>query len=249
MDNYALKPDPKVKRKSPLWNILTVLVLLATCGLAYFFYTLFTNPNSPLNPFPPVPLPTEVQTPTPTFTIIPLQPTWTSTATIKPSPSRTKAPTWTLIPELLTPIASITPVNTPITDTLTITPTPMPASAEITYEASTTVHKDSACAWMGVGGKVLDADNKPLVFQTVQLSGSLNGKPVNLMVLSGHDTEDAYGPSGFEFVLGTAPVASTQELWIMLFDNTGKPLTGKVYFDTFTDCNKNLVMVVFTKTR
>jgi hypothetical protein len=49
--------------------------------------------------------------------------------------------------------------------------------------------------------------------------------------------------------LGTAPVASTHELWIMLFDNTGKPLTSKVYLDTFTDCNKNLVMVVFTKSR
>jgi hypothetical protein len=125
----------------------------------------------------------------------------------------------------------------------------MPASVEITYAASTTVHPDSACDWFGVGGKVLDIDGKPLVFQTVQLSGTLNGKPVNSMVLSGHDTEDAYGPAGFEFKLGPSPVASTQTLWIQLFDNTGKPLTAKVFFDTFTDCDKNLAMIVFTKTR
>jgi len=34
--------------------------------------------------------------------------------------------------------------------------------------------------WMGVGGNVMDANGKPLIFQTVQVSGSLNGKPVNV---------------------------------------------------------------------
>ena len=250
MDNYALKPElKKAKRKSPLLNILTVLVLLSTCCSAYYFFSLFNNPYSRLNPFPPVPLPTKYRTATPTATIIPLQPTWTSTATIKPAPSRTKAPTWTLVPALITPLYTDTPEVTPITETLTITPTPMPATAEITYAASTTVHADLACKWMGVGGKVLDIDGKPLVFQTVQLSGTLNNRPVNMMVLSGHDTGDTYGPSGFEFSLGTTPIASTQELWIQLFDNTGKPLTSKIYLDTFTDCTKNLVLVTFTKTR
>jgi hypothetical protein len=69
------------------------------------------------------------------------------------------------------------------------------------------------------------------------------------MVLSGHDANAAYGSSGFEFTLGTKPVATTQELWIMLFDNTGQPLTSKIYLDTFTECDKNLIMVVFTKNR
>lgn len=249
MDNYTLRPEPKVRRKSPILNILTVVVLLAVCGLAYYFLTIFIHPNSPLNPFPPVPLPTSFQTETPTFTLIPLESTWTSTVTLKPSPSRTKAPTWTILPEVITPSITDTSTNPPITDTLTITPTPMPASADITYQASTTVHADSACNWMGVGGKVLDAGKKPLLYQAVQLSGSLNGKAVNEILLSGHDINSVYGTSGFEFVLGSQPVASTHELWIQLFDNTGKPLTGKVYFDTYTDCDKNLVVVVFTKTR
>jgi len=125
----------------------------------------------------------------------------------------------------------------------------MPATADITYVASTTVHADLGCKWAGVGGKVVDAAGKPIAFQTVQLSGTLNNKAVNMIVLSGHDPLAAYGPSGFEFTLGTAPIASTQELWIMLFDNTGIPLTNKIFLDTFNDCNKNLVMVVFTKTR
>ena len=32
MDNFELKPEPKVKRKPVIWNILTVLVLLGACG-------------------------------------------------------------------------------------------------------------------------------------------------------------------------------------------------------------------------
>jgi hypothetical protein len=42
---------------------------------------------------------------TPTFT-------WTSIPTILPSPSRTKAPTWTLIPQLITPTIAYTPLFT-----------------------------------------------------------------------------------------------------------------------------------------
>jgi hypothetical protein len=35
--------------------------------------------------------------------------TWTPTQTIQPSPTRTKAPTWTLLPQMITP--SITPTH------------------------------------------------------------------------------------------------------------------------------------------
>lgn len=248
MDNFELKPEPKVNKRKPLiWNILTVVVLLGICCLAYIFLTIFNNPNSPLNLLPPVPTPTRYQTITPTSTIIPQPPTWTPTPTIQPSPSRTKAPTWTLLQQMITPTITETPTITLTEGTLTITPTPMPATAEVTYQASTTMHEDLACKWMGVGGKVMDANNKPLTFQTIQLGGSLAGKLVSQMTVSG--TAPAYGTSGFEFVLGDHPIASTQELWILLFDNTGKPLTEKIYFDTYDDCGKNLVMVVFTKTR
>jgi hypothetical protein len=248
MDNFDLKPEPRAKRNPLLWNLLTVVVLLGICGLVYFFFTIFSNPYSRLNPFPPQPTPTNYQTITPTITIIQLPPTWTYTPTTQPSPSRTKAPTWTALPGLISPTVTDTPETptpTPITETPTTTPTPMPASVVITDVASTTIHADSTCNWIGVGGKVLDANGKDLQFQTIQLGGTFNGKTVNRTMLSG--SAPAYGPSGFEFVLGEKPLASTQQLWIQLFDNGAKPLTDKIYFDTFTDCSKNLVMVVFTK--
>jgi hypothetical protein len=249
MDNYELKPErKKVNWKSLVWNFLTVVVLLGICCLAYYFQTIFNNPNSPFNPFPPsAPLPTLYQTVTPTSTII-LQPnTWTPTTTIKPSPSRTKAPTWTLLPQMITPSITPTPTVTPTEGTSTITSTPMPVSAEITYMPSTDFHPDKNCDWLGVAGKVLGTDGVPLQFQEIQLGGTLDGKPISFLTLSGN--APAYGQSGFELFLSDHPIASTQTLWIQLLDNTAKPLTDKIYFDTYDGCTQNLVMVVFTKTR
>jgi hypothetical protein len=118
---------------------------------------------------------------------------------------------------------------------------------EFAFAASTTIHPDSGCNWLGVGGTVLNVNGSPLTFQTIQLGGTLGGQAISRLTLSGNAL--AYGPSGFEFVLGQQPVASTQTLWIQLFDNTGKPLTQKIYFDTSASCEENLVLVTFTKTR
>ena len=97
MDNFELKTEPKVKRKSIIWNILTVIVLLGICGLLYLFLTIYQNPGMLPASLQPAALPTLYQTPTPTATIILQPPTWTPTLTIQPSPTRTKAPTWTSV--------------------------------------------------------------------------------------------------------------------------------------------------------
>ena len=114
--------------------------------------------------------------------------------------------------------------------------------------ASTDFHPDNNCDWLGVAGKVLGTDGKPLqVNALIQLGGTLDGKAINLLTMSGD--APAYGQSGFELILSDHPIASTQTLWIQLLDNTTKPLTDRIYFDTYDGCTQNLVMVVFTKTR
>jgi hypothetical protein len=248
MDSFDLKPERKViNRKSLLWNVMTAVVLMSVCCLAYYFLTIFQNPRSRLNLFPPRALPTLYQTITPTITIIQREPTWTSTLTLEPIATRTQAFTWTPLPEMVTGTITETPTITPTEGTPTITTTPMPASAQINYQANTTIYPNSGCDWLGVGGQVLDSDGKPLQFQTIQLGGTLADQLVSRMTLSGN--APVYGTSGFEFVLGDHPVASTQTLWIQLFDNTAKPLTNKIYFDTYEGCDENLVLIVFTKNR
>jgi hypothetical protein len=250
MDNFDLKPDPKkFNLKSLIWNVLTVVAVLGVCFVAFFLLTIYINPHTPLNPFPPAALPTlyETNTPTATLALIPMEATWTPTETLTPLPTRTTAPTWTLLPQLVTQSVTPVPSDTVPAPGSTGTATPMPATAQITYVASTGVHPDLNCKWFGVGGKVLGADGKPVLFMEIQLGGTLNGKAINYVILSGNAT--AYGPSGFEQVLSDHPIASTQALWVQLLDNTAKPLTNKIYFDTYSTCTQNLVMVVFTRNR
>ena len=247
MDQFSLIPEKKANKKPLLWNILTALALLGVCCLTGYVIMVFLNPYTPYNPFPPEALPTRYATDTPTIT--PIQPpaTWTGTATKEPSATRTKAPTWTLLPGMITPTETETPTPTETPGTPTPTSTPMPASAEIRYEASTSIpaHATQGCEWMGVGGKVLKANGDVLTFQTVQLGGILDGQTLTTRTnVSG--SAPAYGVSGFEFVLSDHPIASTDTLWIQLFDDKAKVLTEKIYFDTYDDCEQNLVLVIFT---
>jgi hypothetical protein len=244
MDNFELKTEPKPKRNPIIFNILTVIVLLGACGLAYLFLKIYEDPAMLPAGFLPAALPTLYQTPTPTATIIQQPPTWTPTLTIQPSPTRTKAPTWTSVAALVSPTITMTPSITPMPGTPSDTPPAVLANSTITYVASTTKHPELACKWMGVGGTVMDASNKPLQFQTIQLGGSLNGNAVSGQVLSGNNP--AYGTSGFELKLADSAIDSTQTVWVQLFDNNGKALTDKTYFDTYNDCQRNLVMIVFT---
>ncbi len=240
--NYQIPP----RRRKPglVWNVLTILALLTTVCLVFYFVAVFRDPRSFLNPFPPEPSPTVFYTDTPTITPLPLPPTWTASPTIKPTASRTRAPSWTLRPDQITATITLTPSET---YTPTITSTAMPAVAEIVYESSTTVHPDLGCNWLGVGGSVLGTDDQPLKFQTIQLGGMLGETAIDQLKLSG--SAPAFGESGFEFVLGDKPAASTQTLWVQLFDNAGQALTDKIYFDTFDDCNQNLVKITFKRTR
>jgi hypothetical protein len=248
MDSFDLKPERKfrINAKALIWNLLTVLVLLGICCQGYFFLSIFMNPKL-VPPFlRPQPLPTLFATITPTITPIQLDATWTYTPTLIPSATRTRAPSWTPLPGMISPTLADTP-----TDTLepAITATPTIASVEIAYKPSTDYYPASGCNWLGVGGQVLDADAKPLPNQTLQLGGTLDGKSMPGLYISGMspDLKSKYGEAAFEFVLGNHPIASTQTLWIQLFDNTSRPLTDKIYFDTFTDCARNLIFMVFKK--
>jgi len=255
MDGFDLKPEKKIKAKrsgsAVVWNLLTVILLLGTICMAGYFVTIYNNPTSPLNPFQPQALPTVFSTITPTITEIQLQPTWTATLTRAPSATRTTAPTWTLLPAMITPTITDTPStsDTPVPGaTATLVPTQTAVAGlvttNITYQASTSIHSGTDCTWLGVGGKVVDASGQGLPYYRLHIGGSLAGAAVNYINLSG--SASAYGSGGFEYVLGSQPTASTQSLWIQLFDPNGKVLTDQVPFDTYTDCNKNLVMIVFS---
>jgi hypothetical protein len=238
-------PKQTTAARIELWDMLSILVLLITACMGVYFLMIFINPFSSLNPLKPF---NSDLPPTMTPTPLQLEPTWTASPTIQPTITETARPTFT--PLASPTFFSLVPAtNTPEpTRTPKATDTPKaPFSASVTAIDSTIIHPESACNWMGVGGTVVDSNNSDVIGIVIRLVGTLNGKRVEMTQVSG--VTPAYGKSGFEFFLGTVPVASKGTLYVQLLDLAGLPLSQNVYVDTFNDCSKNLVLVRFKKNR
>ena len=102
MSKYNYNDSPAPKKQSSrleLWDMLSILVLLATLCIGAYFVAVFLFPNSALNPFPPHSSDPSAP-PTPTITPIQLQPTWTVTLA-NVTETSTLLPTFTLEPSAL----------------------------------------------------------------------------------------------------------------------------------------------------
>ena len=85
-------------KKLSIWDLLTVLTLVSTLVLAIVILSIFSNPDSDINPFPkPTTIPT-IFIPSPTATLISLPPTWTPTPRVEPTKRPTSTPYPTVTP-------------------------------------------------------------------------------------------------------------------------------------------------------
>jgi hypothetical protein len=226
-----------------MWDILSILFLILTVCLVGYFALIFINPASQLNFLPPGGGPFGNHVPTFTVTPLQLQATWTPSPTLEVTPSDTPRPTFTPF-FTSTSFSLVPPTKTPKP---TSTPKAPFTAASVTQVESTVIHPELACNWAGIGGTVVDANNSPVIGTVVVLRGTLNGSTIEQQTVSGINKE--YGPSGFEFVLGSAPVASNKTLYVQLVDQQNIPLSDPVQITTSTECNKNLVMIRFKKNR
>jgi hypothetical protein len=260
------------------WNFLTILVLLgALCSIALYIF-IYINPFSPFNPYPPVtPLP-EISQPentvNPSSTLSP-DPSATLTPTPTLSPSiRVKTLTPLASPSVTsTPTATVTPsiTPTPLTEVIVITPLPAgtdpnemfftpTATLRINFlypyvlqsepfsVAASSADPNKGCDWSGVAGKVFDLQGRPAVGLNIQMGGSMDDKIIhNIISLTGTATQ--HGPSGYEFQISDKTFDSYMKLFVQLVDQTGYPLSAKVYFNTFNDCSNNLVLIIFKQVR
>lgn len=224
-----------------LWDMLSIVVLVATAALVLYFLVIFLFPNSSLNILPPGGRANV--TPTNTPEPIQLAATWTASPTLELTPSNTPPPTWTPIPSA-TSFSLIPPTKTPKP---TNTPKAPFGALSVTNVDSTLIHPELGCNWAGIGGTVVDLNNSNVIGMVVVLRGTLNGKTIEQQTVTGINKE--YGQSGYEFVLGSAPIASSKTLYVQLVDLQNIPLSEKVFVTTSTDCSKNLVLVRFKKNR
>jgi len=243
-DDFDFDGTQSRRTRAPiqLWDLLSILVLLLTLCLVGYFALVYINPASSLNILPPGEGIFASNVPTSTAAPIQLQPTWTASPTLVVTPSDTPRPT-------ITPLPTNTPFSlVPPTKTAKPTSTPKaPFGGSFTQVESTIIHPELACSWAGIGGTVVDANNSPIIGTVVVLRGTLNGSTIEQQTVSGINKE--YGPSGFEFVVGTAPVESNKTLYVQLVDQQNIPLSEPVQITTSTECGKNLVMVRFKRNR
>jgi hypothetical protein len=244
MDAFDYADAQKAPSRSTsalVWNILTVLVLLSAVCIGIVFFLIFTNPNSSLNPLKPIPMDTAIVLPTSTSTPRQLPPTWTPTPTLKPADTNTPRPT-------STPFPSMTPFGAPM-DTPGPTSTPGPMSFELQPGDPPAIpariyHPGIGCTFLGVSGQALDVRNNAVEGMVVQLGGTIEGRAFETqttltgLVLS--------SDGRYEFTIADHPITSKHTLWVQLLDQSGLvAMSDKIYFDTYDDCERNLIIVNF----
>ena len=235
MDAFDFRDENAQKKRVELiWNILTIVVLLSiVCVFGYTALTIL-SPSEPvqINVIPDSPTPViPTATPTPR---VGLPPTWTPGPSPTSKPSATSIPTQTLFPSATAPVQ-----ETP--------------SGNMSYETQGDPQAIQdfgglGCSWTGVGGAITDLQGAPVMGLFVQLGGVLKGETFETQTtMSG--IAQQYGPSGYEFKIGDAPVSSENTLWVQLIDQAGLPLSNKIYFDTLNDCTRNLIYISFKQVR
>ncbi len=235
--------------RSLIWNALTVIVLLLVLLVAGLFVTLFFNPNVGFNPYPPATMPAALAFPTamPTFREV-LPPTWTPLPTDIPTVTPSPRPTSTLPP---TPTFFSVNSTQAAIGAATATPgMPFVVQGRQAQAIPNIAYPDLECNWMGVAGRVFDLRGSPVTGQQVQLGGILPGNPtIGDFNITLTGLAPQYGPGYYEFKLGDKPVTSEGTLWLQLLDQAGLPMSEKIYFSTFNDCDKNLVVINFEQVR
>lgn len=236
------EPQRPPNVRAIIFNIITVLILLATVCVGVYGLVVFIAPQAGINPFPPPTLPVmmELDTPTPTPSNL-LPPTWTPTPTTPPTATQTPAPT-----------ATFFPTNTPLPEGEENSETtggfPFQMADGSPQYLENIYHPDLGCDWMGIAGQVLDINGAPFKQQLIEVGGTLGGTNVGtptLLLSSG--MAPTYGEAGYEFVLADQPVASNGSVWIQLVDQQLLPLSERYYIDTTDSCEQNLILINFRR--
>lgn len=226
------------------WNALTVLALLGILAVVGWFAIVFQNPYAAVNPFPPPTLPAPIVLPSATPTTPQLPPTWTPAVTDTAAPTFTPRPTQTATlseTEIAAKGPTATKTERPISNySFDLQSTPTGIDAAVLYP-------ERGCNWLGVGGQVVDMQGRPVTGITVQIGGNLGKEVIDQTSLTGLALK--YGEAGYEFELAKTPAASKQTLWVRLIDQARLPLSPKVYFDTYEECQRNLVIINFRQVR
>ncbi len=179
--------------------------------------------------------------------LLPTIPTATST---KPPILDTPTPGYTSTPTPTSPPTSTATATSTFTPMPTNTATPVPYSVQIMnpYYLENFTHEDLGCNWLGIAGQIFDRGGQVQKNIIIKAGGKINGIPVEedmSMPLANPEIDTAYGPGGYELTLASAPADTQLTAWIQLYNLTGDPLTERIFFVTYKECQKNLILMNF----
>ena len=155
-----------------------------------------------------------------------------------------------------TPIPTATSVVSPYPED-TITPSPVPLPTTIPTALPITIqfgspafiqnfaHTDANCNWSGVAGQVFDAANNPVNNLVINVKGKLGQADIDKVAVTGIPEANVYGPGGYEIKFADQVLESAKTLSIQVFDLNGKSLSTPISFNTYNDCEKNLIIINF----
>jgi len=161
-------------------------------------------------------------------------------------------PPLTATPDMQAGMPTLTATIDPLAvgmPTATLEAVPAVVEEGIRYRADAVVYKknfahpDKGCNWMGVAGQVLDSSGNPIKNLVVIAEGVLQGQDLLQVDITG--LHDAYGPGGYEIELGSSAVATTNMIYITIYDLDGNVLSSPVSIATRADCNQNVLILNF----
>ncbi len=245
--------DRRPPSRAPLYNFLTIVFALATCGALYWVIAIWQDPYSALNPFAPnTPFPILAsQTPTPSLTptTAPTNtptntPTITLTPTFEPSATFTPVPLSELGISLGTPGASAAGGAGTGGDPLA-TPAPNFPFALQVIRGSTVVYITNpegrgGCNWSSITGTVIDFNGAAVDGYGVRIVGD----GVDQTLATGSNR--AAGAGGFELQLGDQARAASYT--VQLLDPSGRAVSDVYPVETSADCAFNIAAVRFVAT-
>jgi hypothetical protein len=183
-----------------------------------------------------------------TATVTPEAPIVTNTPVVETpqeTPISTDLPQATATAQIIT----LVPTETSSPTAIPPTATSVPINVRFNVQEGSPVyipnfaHPQAACNWMGVAGQVFNKAGSPMPNVVVVAEGYLDGRPLELISLT--SLASAYGPGGFELPLAQKTVATTNAVYLSIYNLEGNQLSAPLALQTFTDCEKNLIVVNF----
>lgn len=187
--------------------------------------------------------------PSATSTAIAVTPEETQVSTEIPQTATVTAATSDPAATATAQIVTLVATQTASPTSIPAIPTVVPANLKFTVQDGSPVyipnfvHTTEACNWMGVAGQVFNKAGSPMPNVVVVAEGYFDGKPLELITLT--SLASAYGPGGFELPLALKTIASKNAVYLSVYDLNGVLLSNPLPLETFTACEKNLIVVNF----